>query len=187
MLGYVKSFLPWIAFAILSTDDQYRMAAIVGFAVAVLLLILDRRRGKAWDALIIEISSAVFFGLLTLAAVVISPAPLGAYGPAVSIGWLALTAWGSLAVRRPFTLGIARTMVPAEVHGSPLFYRTNAVITSVWAGAFTINTVLLAVLLTVAPHATVALIAVKIGGFVVPAVFTVRYSNAVRARRQTAR
>jgi hypothetical protein len=172
MLGYIKTFLPWIAFAVLATNGESRYGAIAALVIALALLVLDRRAGKQWDALII--------------ALTISPAPLGDYSPAVAGGWLALTAWGSLAIRKPFTLGIARTMVPAEMHSHPFFYRTNAIITAAWAIAFTAEAVLLVVLLHAAPHATAAAITVKICSFVVPAVFTVRYSQAVRARRATA-
>ncbi len=182
MISYLRTFLPWIAFAVLSTNGEARIGALAGFALAVVLLLMDRRKGRAWDALVIEASSAVFFAGLALAAFVIAPAPFGEYGPAVSVGWLAVTAWGSLAIRRPFTLGIARGMTPPEVQASPLFYRVNATITAVWAVAFTLNAVGLAVLLALAPHATIAIIVVKICGFALPALFTVRYPKIVRAR-----
>lgn len=179
MLGYVKTFLPWIAFAVLATNGESRYGALAALVIALGLLGLDRRAGKPWDALIIECSSAIFFGLLTVAAFTISPAPLGDYGTAVAGAWLAVTAWGSLAIRKPFTLGIARTMVPEAVHGHPFFYRTNAIITAAWAIAFTAEAVLLVV---IPPHVTAAAITVKVCSFVVPAIFTVRYTQSVRQR-----
>ncbi|TCO64602.1 hypothetical protein [Actinocrispum wychmicini] len=187
MIGYVKTFAPWIAFAVLSTSGEYRWGALAGFALALLLLAMDRRKGKQWDALIIESSSAVFFGALAVASLTISPAPLGDYGPSVAAAWLALTAWGSLAIRRPFTLGIARTMVPEQFHSHPMFYRTNAIITAAWAVGFTVEVGLLLLLEAVAPHATAALVAVKIGAFVLPALFTIRYRQIVRARQEATR
>jgi hypothetical protein len=182
MSRYIRSFLPWIAFAAISTDGDSRHGALAGFVLALWLLRSDRHRGRAWDGLVIEASSALFFGGLAFAAYAFDPSPFGDYGTAASVGWLALTAWGSLAVRRPFTLGIARTMAPAEVHGSALFHRVNAVITAVWAAAFTVNAVALALLLAVAPHATAAIIAVKVCGFAVPAAFTARYPEIARRR-----
>jgi hypothetical protein len=182
VFGYLRSFLPWISFAVLSTNGQYRYGALAGFLLAAVLLVVDRRAGRPWDAQIIEISSAVFFGGLAVAAFAVTPAPLGAYGPAASVGWLALTAWGSLAIRRPFTLGIAKTMAPPEAHGTRLFQRVNAVVTTVWAAAFTLNAAGLALLLHYAPHATTALLAVKVCGFAVPAVFTARYTQAATRR-----
>ncbi|MEV4311442.1 hypothetical protein [Actinocrispum sp. NPDC049592] len=187
MLGYVKTFAPWIVFAVLSTNGESRWGALGAVVLAAGLLVLDRSRGKAWDALIIESSSALFFGALTVASFTISHAPLGDYGPAVAGGWLALTSWGSLAIRRPFTLGIAKTMVPKELHGHPMFLRTNAIITAAWGIAFTLEAVLLTVLLGVAPYATAALITIKIASFVLPAIFTIRYQQIVRARQEALR
>ncbi|GAA0372886.1 hypothetical protein GCM10010151_73630 [Actinoallomurus spadix] len=186
MLGYLRTFLPWIAFAVISTPHDSRYGALVGAVLAVALLAADRRGGKPWDALIIEGTSVVFFGALAIAAFTTAKAPLGAYGSAVSDEWLALVAWGSLAVRHPFTLGIARTMTPPEVHDHPVFYRVNAVITAVWAAAFTVTGVVLALLAQAAPHATTAIIAVKVAGFVLPALFTARYPATVAARHRAA-
>ncbi len=182
MLGYLRGFAPWIVFSILSTQGESRWGALAGLALAAALLVAERRLGREWDQVVIEASSALFFAGLTLAAFTISPAPLGDYGPAASLGWLALTAWGSLAIRRPFTLGIARTMAPVEVQRHPRFYRVNAVITAVWAIAFTATSAALLALLHVAPHATVAVIAVKLLGFALPAAFTTYYPRALRAR-----
>jgi hypothetical protein len=186
VLGYLRTFLPWIAFAMISTPHDSRYGALVGALLAAILLVADRRRGRPWDALIIEGTSALFFGALAIAAFGVTKAPLGAYGSAVSDAWLALVAWGSLALHRPFTLGIARTMTPPEVHDSPLFYRVNAVITVVWAVAFTVMGAVLALLVQVAPHAGMAAIAVKVAGFVLPALFTARYPATVAARHRVA-
>ncbi|MEI9997899.1 MAG: hypothetical protein WDO13_01360 [Verrucomicrobiota bacterium] len=42
----------------------------------------------------------------------------------------------SLAIRQPFTLQYAREKVAPELWGSPVFVRTNDIITAVWAAAF---------------------------------------------------
>ncbi len=180
--GYLRGFVPWIAFSILSTQGESRWGALVGFVLAVGLLVVERRNGRDWDQVVIETSSALFFAGLGLAAFTISPAPLGDFGPAASLGWLALTAWGSLAIRKPFTLGIARTMAPPQIQRSPLFYRVNAIITAVWAAAFTTTALALLALLYLAPHATLAVIVVKLLGFILPAAFTMSYPTAVRER-----
>lgn len=175
-------FAPWIVYAFVATSDEWRWGAIAGLVIAAVLVGIDRRRGKAWDQIVIETSALVFFALLTVYSLIQPDSPLTLYGPALVNAWLAVTAWGSLAIRKPFTLGIARTMAPEEVWRTPLFYRVNVVITSVWAAAFTIAAVALAVLLAVDRHATALVITVKVATFVLPAIFTVRYPRAVRAR-----
>lgn len=181
MWGFV-GFAPWVVYAFVATSDEWRWGAIAGLVIAVGLVVFDRARGKAWDQMVIEGSAAVFFAVLTVYSLVLPHSGLTLYGPALVNAWLAVTAWGSLAIRKPFTLGIARTMAPEEVWRTALFYRVNAVITSVWAAAFTVAAVALTWVLAVDPHATALVITVKVASFVLPAIFTVRYPRMVRAR-----
>ncbi|GAA3423479.1 hypothetical protein ACWDTT_07600 [Streptosporangium sandarakinum] len=182
MARSLLGFLPWIAYAVVATSDEWRYGAILGLVIAVGVIVIDRRAGRTWDQMVIEVSAAAFFLPITVISFVSPGSPLMPYGPALVNAWLALTAWGSLAVRRPFTLGIARRTTPPEVWRTPLFLRVNVVITMVWGVAFTVAAVALAVLLHEAPHATAAVVTVKILSFAVPAVFTVRYPKAVAAR-----
>ncbi|WP_214410082.1 hypothetical protein [Sphaerisporangium fuscum] len=182
MIRSVIGFVPWIAYGFVATSDNWRYGALVGLAIALVLVVIDRRSGKQWDQMVIETSGLIFFALITA----ISFAPFGSslvlYGPALVNAWLAATTWGSLAIRKPFTLGIARTMTPEELWKTPQFYRVNAVITAVWGVSFTVAAIALAFLLHSAPHATTAVITIKVASFVLPAIFTVRYPKIVRAR-----
>lgn len=100
-------------------------------------------------------------------------------GP-LSLVWIAAAAWISIALRRPFTLGIAKRSTPPSIWTTPVFYRTNLIITAVWAATFTVAAVLLATVHAVhgGAVATVAVFA----AYVVPIVFTRRYPAIVRAR-----
>ncbi|MEU5864579.1 hypothetical protein ABZ815_25665 [Nonomuraea sp. NPDC047529] len=179
-------FLPWVVYAVIATGDEWRWGAITGLVIAVALVVVDRRSGRAWDEIVIETSAAVFFALLTVLSLVAPHSPLTPYGPALVNVWLAGTAWGSMAIRKPFTLGIARTMAPKEIWETPAFHRVNVVITAVWAVAFTLAAVSLTFVLAAAPHATTVVIAIKVLSFVVPAVFTARYPKVVRRRAEAA-
>ncbi|MER7205651.1 hypothetical protein [Streptosporangium sp. NPDC000239] len=182
MVRSFLGFLPWIVYAVIATGDEWRWGALAGLVIALGLIVVDRRSGKDWDQMVIETSAAIFFVLSAAVSFAGPSSSLIPYGPALVNAWLALTAWGSLAIRKPFTLGIARSMAPEEIWRTPQFYRVNAVITAVWGAAFVVAAVLLAVLLSVAPHATTAVIAVKIVTFVVPMVFTARYPKIAAAR-----
>jgi hypothetical protein len=92
-----------------------------------------------------------------------------------------VTAWATLAVRRPFTLGIARRQAPREVWESPIFVRVNVVLTTVWAAAFTVTAAALAAI-SAAGLGAGASVPVQVAGFVLPALFTARYPDRVRAR-----
>ena len=95
------------------------------------------------------------------------------------MGWIGATMGLTLAVRRPFTLGIARRKAPREVWNSPHFLRMNTVITAVWAGSFAAAAVAIA-LCVASGVGTVAPAGCQVLGFVIPAVFTHRYPTIVR-------
>ncbi|MTD53462.1 hypothetical protein [Amycolatopsis pithecellobii] len=185
-MNYLKSFLPWIAFAVVATQFDWRWAGLTGLVISVGVLLRARSEGRKPDALIIEWSGLAFFVVLTAIAFSVPASPLKNYTGALTELWLAVTAWGSILIGRPFTLGIARMMTPPESWENPLFKRVNLLVTLVWAISFTVGGVAGIALLNYAPHATFALIALKVLGFGVPAVFTVQYPRAVRARIQKA-
>jgi hypothetical protein len=178
---YGRTFLPWIVLAIVSGFDA-EAGALAGLATAAVLLIQDRRGGKAWDALILETSTAVYMALLSALALAAPGSAILHYGASLAIGWLAVTAWATLAAGRPFTEGIARRQVSAEIAATELFQRINVVITAAWAAAFSVTALVLAGVQHWAPHDTALLVACKVAGFTVPAVFTARYPTFARDR-----
>ncbi|MFJ6214112.1 hypothetical protein ACIQGZ_12380 [Streptomyces sp. NPDC092296] len=181
-MRFLRTFLPWIAFAVIATKGDWRYGATAALLIAAWLLAGDFRAGRGANQLVMELSGALFFAAVTAFSWIAPHSALNPYGPALSLGWLAVTAWGSLALRRPFTLGIARTMTPPEVWQRPEFHRANVVIATVWALSFTVTAGALAVLLAGYPHATAAVIAVKVLGFAVPISHTLRASRAGAAR-----
>ncbi|MCD0481471.1 hypothetical protein LO771_03365 [Streptacidiphilus sp. ASG 303] len=178
----LRTFLPWIAFAVIATKGDWRYGAPAALLLALWLLAADRRAGRGAGELVMEISGAAFFAALTAFSWTVPHSPLTPYGPALAMGWLAVTAWGSLLAGRPFTTGIARTMTPPELWGDPRFRRANTVITAVWAASFTATGAALAVLLAAAPHATAAVVSVKLLGFALPAAYTVHRRRAAARR-----
>ncbi|WP_369235058.1 hypothetical protein AB5J56_24765 [Streptomyces sp. R21] len=186
-MQYLRSFLPWIVVSLLIGSIDVRYALLAGLVAAVALIAYQRGQGRAWDAQVVEISAALFFAVATTVAFAASgSAFVEHYASAGSSLWLALTAWGSLAIGRPFTLGIARTTVPAEFWNNPLFLRVNKVITAVWAASFTITGVGSALLHHYQPDNGGARTALTIAGIVIPILFTVRYPAIARARHLTA-
>lgn len=183
MWGFI-GFVPWIAYAVIATSDEWRWGAIAGLVIAVVLVIVNKARRKGWDQMVIETSAVVFFALLTAYSLIQPDSEFTKYGPALVDVWLAITAWGSLAVRKPFTLPIARTMAPEEVWHLPLFYRMNAIITGVWAASFTLSAIALGAVLAAGLHVTALVVTVKVASIVIPVIFTIRYPQVVRARAE---
>lgn len=176
----VRGFVPWVAFAVLSGLVDWRVGSVAALVLSVALLALSLRGDHRLAEFVIEISATVFFAAVAIVAFAAPHSPLHGYTSALSMGWLAVTAWGSLAIRRPFTLGIARRGAPREFWDHPAFRRVNVVITAAWAAGFTVTAAVTAALETVAPHAVVAIVLVQVAGFVVPAAFTRRRSAAAR-------
>ncbi len=179
-MNYLRSFFPWIAFAVVSAAG-WQWGAVVALVVAVVLLVQDVKAGRTAESLILEGSTAVFFAGLTAVAFALPHSGLQHYSGALSLGWLALTAWATLLVGRPFTTGIAKRQAPPEVWETPLFRRINVVVTSAWAAAFTVTAVALTAVYAAGLGSGVS-IPVQIAGFYLPVVFTARYPERARAR-----
>ncbi|MGW2417950.1 hypothetical protein ACWC0C_01605 [Streptomyces sp. NPDC001709] len=184
-MSYLRTFLPWIVFALVPSGD-WQWGALAALLVAVGITAQQRRAGAGFDALVIEAGSAAFFAVLAAIAFADPHSGVHDYSAALSSGTLAVIAGLSLAVGRPFTLGIAKRTTPREYWDLKPFVRVNVVITAVWTAAFAVTAVALAVLAHSGnAHATPATV-VQIAGFVVPMVFTVRYVAHVQAKAQAA-
>ena len=179
-MTYVRSAAPWIVFAVLSAIN-WEAACITGFVVALAVVVHDRRTGTDWDGLILQ-SAAVGFFLVVSAIALASPhSPLAPYSGAGSQLWLALIAWGSLVARKPFTYGIAKHGVPAEVAASPNFLKVNATITAFWAASFTVTGLIIAGVYHATANSGAAGL-VQIVGLIFPVVFTVTYKKHAHAK-----
>lgn len=185
-MNYLRSFAPWIIYAIVATELDWRPSALIGLAIAAALVIWERSTGAALDSMVIELSAIAYFALVAVLAFITPDSPLRGDLLALSSAWLAVTAWGSLAIGRPFTLGIARRMVEPEHWDNPVFRRTNVIITAVWAASFTVEGIAVAIVTAYAPHVVAPVVVLRIAAFTVPAVFTIRYSALVRSRAERA-
>ncbi|WP_330305983.1 MULTISPECIES: hypothetical protein [unclassified Streptomyces] len=181
-MGYLRGFIPWIIAGVVSSFD-WRWGAIGGLVSGLLLLLQDRRRGVGSDALVLEISTIVYFVVVGAVSVADPGSALADHTDVVSFAWLAATAWGTLAIRRPFTLGIAKRQTPREYWDMPEFIRVNNHITSVWGAGFTFIGVSLAVCGAVDAPAWVG-IAAHVIGLAGPAVFTKVWPARAQARLQ---
>jgi len=183
-LYYVRTFAPWILLAVVSGWDD-RAGAVTGLVAAALLLADDLRRGHRAGSLILEISATVFMASLTALAFSAPDSALLNYGASMAIGWLALTAWATVLIGRPFTEGVARRDVSAEIAATDLFKQITRTIAIVWSCGFTAVAILLAYIQHAAPGNTLLLVTAKIAGFTLPAVFTARYPAIAQRRHLT--
>lgn len=184
-MNYLRGFIPWIAFAAVSSAG-WQWGALAGLLLGLWLVVQDRRAGLAADSLILEHSTVVWFAALTAFSLARGDSPVQHYTGALSLGWLAATAWAGLAAGRPFTLGTARRQTPPELWDNPVFLRVNTVLSRVWAAAFTVTAALLAAV-SAARLGDAVSVPLQIAGFTAPALITARYPDRVRARLAHAR
>ncbi|GGU81467.1 hypothetical protein GCM10010211_54500 [Streptomyces albospinus] len=181
-MNYLRGFIPWLVFAGVSAAG-WQWGALAGLAASVVLLIADRAAGLSLDTRLLEYGTIAYFAGLAVLAFAHPDSSLKAYSSALSMGWLALIAWVSIAVRRPFTLAIARRVAPPEVWQTALFRRINVVLTAAWALSFTASALAQAVIAAYGMSAVFSLL-VQIAGFVLPVRFTAAYPERARARFQ---
>lgn len=178
---YVRAFLPWIVYAVVPSGS-WQWGALAAFVVAVFLIAQQRRAGHPADAVIIETGSAVFFAALAVVAFTDPHSGLHPYSAGLANGMLAVVALISLAVRKPFTLGIAKQSTPREYWDQPAFLRTNMIITSVWAASFAVTATAVALIAHAGDGHRIAILVTQIAGIVVPVAFTRHYVAHVQAQ-----
>lgn len=179
-MNYLRGFIPWLVFAGVSSAG-WQWGALAGLVTAVVLLLADRAAGLALEHRLLEYGTIVFFAALGILAFTQPDSGLKSYGSALSMGWLALIAWVSIAVRRPFTLGFARRMAPPEVWDTPLFRRINVVLTAAWASSFTLTAIAQAAVSALGWSVVVSIL-IQLAGFILPVRFTAAYPERARAR-----
>jgi hypothetical protein len=179
MKNYLGTFAPWIAYAAASAIGDWRYGAAAGLATGVVVL-AGQRRGHGAELL--TMVTTAFFAVVLPIAIANPGAGIHQFMAALSLGMLGAAATASLLVRKPFTLAIARRSTPAELWDNPLFYRVNAVITSVWAASFVATALVCAGLAHQYPDVIALWVTAQIIGFVIPARFTRTYPDRVRAR-----
>ncbi|MFI0712596.1 hypothetical protein ACH4SK_18515 [Streptomyces inhibens] len=181
-MNYLRGFIPWLVFAGVSSAG-WQWGALAGLAISAALLIADRAGGLSLDYRLLEYGTIVFFAALSVLAFARPDSGIKLYGSTLSMGWLALIAWVSIAVRRPFTMAIARRMAPPEVWHTPLFRRINVVLTAAWALSFTLTAIAQAVVSAYELNVAFSIL-IQIAGFVLPIRFTAAYPERARARFQ---
>jgi hypothetical protein len=135
----VVGMAPWIVFSLLVGPGRFEISTALALACSVALVVLGRlvHRGGSWKLL--ELCDLVFFAGMAVVGVVASDGTLRwleTYAGEVSNIALVLIAFGSMAVRMPFTLQYAREQVDPSLWHTPAFLRTNYVVTGVWGLAF---------------------------------------------------
>ena len=124
-----------------ASPSTWKYAALAALIAALVLNVPDLRRGSVK---ILEAASLVFFAVIFVLGLVVDRPDLmwlETYAQTLSNGVIAAVALGSLAFT-PFTEQYARESVPRRYWDSPLFRRTNRILTAMWGGVFLVTALL---------------------------------------------
>ena len=137
-LKLLLGFAPWISFLIIAQGSMFRLklGLVVALALSIVMGVARLHRGVIlWVGL-------AFFTYASVAVVMLDDMWAARHMGILANGALAAAAWATIALKKPFTLDYARDHTDPSLWNSPVFIRSNIVITSVWAATFTTNAIL---------------------------------------------
>ncbi|MFD4586454.1 hypothetical protein [Streptomyces sp. NPDC058434] len=183
----VVGMLPWIVFSVLVGPGRFEFAVAISLAIALLVLVVDRLRRPGTSVKILEVSDVVFFAALAIVGLFASAGTLHwleTYSGELSNFALVAIAFGSMAVREPFTVQYAREQVDRSLWKTRGFLHTNYVITAVWGLAFLVAAAagLVGDLVLRQPDNIWTNWVIQIGAIIVALRFTEWYPPVVRER-----
>jgi hypothetical protein len=181
ILSLLFAFAPWIAFLILAGPSlpRLKIAVIVSSLITIVMWAGKFHRG------IILWAGVIFFSWALVAVVGLEHMWTIRHLGVLSNGALAAGTIISVLIKNPFTLEYAKEKTPPERWSSPLFIRTNYIITEVWGVVFLMN-VLLNYLKMNAPHTDKWVYEVVSYSFMLAAVlFTTFYAELTKSRAES--
>ena len=132
------SFAPWISFLIISSGSLFRLklGIIVAAILTVVMAVTRLHRG------VIMWVGIVFFCYAIVAVVLLNDMWAVRHMGILANGALAAGTWAGLLFKHPFTLEYSREHTDPALWQTPLFLRTNYLLTSIWAVVFSVNALL---------------------------------------------
>lgn len=141
MFDLFFSFAPWIVFTSVNRFATFTGAAALALSAGVIVLIRAKRRGSVH---LLDVASISYFALVLAAIAIFQPSDLDTWSTYMQTGSytaLALITFGSILVRRPFTLSYAKEGVPEEFWSTDVFLKINDQISARWGAAFAVGAV----------------------------------------------
>jgi hypothetical protein len=171
---------PFVACGVISVFTTWRIGTVIALALSLVLLLDNRRRGNTLGEAFIETSAAIFCAIAMITSFAAPEAPLREFIAALSAGWQAVTAWLSLVLRRPFTLGPQLRSIPRPHWPRHPLYRWNLRASVIWATAFTVTAVTLGLVESALTDSEGLQSIIEVAGYLTPAFIVLRYEMTQR-------
>jgi hypothetical protein len=181
MMAMLFAFAPFIGFAVVTNFAGSVPGLVCGALIAAGVLARDclvlRKAPK-----VLEIGTFILFGALAVVTV-LGVANWSILGVRLRVdAGLFLIVLVSIAIRRPFTLQYAREQTEPAIWQSPVFIRTNYIITAAWALAFLVMVAADLVMLYMPNVPTYVGVVATVAAIVGAIRFTNWYPEHLRAR-----
>src|SRR5579862_7396000 len=129
----LQSFLPWILFFVLTGHTQQRLDIAITVA-AITSIIFEINALK--KGFVLSWGTLIFFIFMTISVILFKNQWVTKYSWIFSNGALALIAWISIFIRKPFTIQYAKEQVSKDKWQHPLFLKINYLLTIAWGIVF---------------------------------------------------
>jgi hypothetical protein len=138
----LPGFIPLIAYGAFAAISGVTIALAAATVAAMVIGWTDLRKG-----MILSWANLVLFGSMLVAIGILDMTWIIPYMGILIYAALASVTFGSILLKKAFTLPYARGMVDKALWDNPLFIRVNVFMTGVWGGIFSINAGLSAITL----------------------------------------
>ncbi len=184
MLQVFVGFIPWILYWSFSGPGLWTIAILGGLIAAAALVAW--RWFKRRDLKTMEIVTLGYFAVHAIVTLALGSSFLKIYGPIANSLVLAGMAFGTLAMKNPFTYQYAKEDWDKFYWSDPAFIRINEIITAVWGWIFTINAGLGALAVFIFPTQELWFVVILPNvGIIAGIIFSSRFPNyAVRQSLQ---
>jgi hypothetical protein len=137
ILSVLLGFLPWIAFGIISGPSLFRLNAAI---IAALVLVVATGLKQLARGFVLTWGSLVFFCIMLVVVVFLKNGWVIRNLDILAHLTLAVIAWFSIFIGKPFVLQYARETTPPERQNSPFFFPICRNLAALWGTIFLATT-----------------------------------------------
>jgi all-trans-retinol 13,14-reductase len=176
MFQVFVGFIPWILYWSFSGSRHWTIAILGGLAASIGLVSFRYIRKR--DVKTMEIVTLGYFVVHAIVTLALSSSFLKTFGPIANSFVLAMMAFGTLAMKNPFTYQYAKEDWDKSYWNDPAFIKINEIITGVWGIIFSFNAMLGALAVFVFPAQTFLLMVIISNiGIVAGIIFSSRFPD----------
>lgn len=136
-MNFMLGFSPWILLAALAGNTLHSLKVAIIVSLFTVLLFGYKHLAKGF---VLTWGTLLFFAFNLITVVFLENLWIASRMAILANAMLAVIAWASLIIGKPFTIQYAREHVSKEISQAPVFFHKNRVVTAVWGAVFLSST-----------------------------------------------